>query len=251
MATRGYIKLYRELQKHWLWENDKPFDKRSAWIDILMMANHTGKKFLLGQELIEIDRGQTVTSELKLMERWGWSKSKVRNFLQLLEKDSMIIKNSDTKKTTLTVCNYSKWQDSETTEEPHRDQSETDAKPREDTNKNVKNVNNEKKKDIEDFFNECWSMYPRKKGKDKISNTVKEKRFKMGDEFKRCIERHNKDVKGRELQHVQYGSTFWNSGYLDYTDENISDSVKAVNAPPREQRIPKFVFYDRDTGELL
>jgi len=48
---------------------ENPFDKRSAWIDLLMMANHQENKFLLGSELIEIQRGSFVTSELKLMER--------------------------------------------------------------------------------------------------------------------------------------------------------------------------------------
>ena len=107
-----------------------------------------------------------------------------------------------------------------------------------------------KKKDIEDFFIECWGIYPRKKGKDKVSDSVKAKRFKMGEEFKRCIRRHNEDVKGRELQHVQYGSTFWNSGYLDYTDENYNGKVD-VPQKTRKPFVPNFVQFDRDTGELL
>ena len=111
----------------------------------------------------------------------------------------------------------------------------------------------ENKKDIDAYFEECWQIYPRKTNKGQISDLVKAKRFKMGDEFKRCIERYKKDLKknNTEQQYIKAGSTFWNSGYLDYTDESISDSVKEAKAPPKEQRIPKFVLYDRDTGELL
>ena len=109
------------------------------------------------------------------------------------------------------------------------------------------------KAEIESFFIECWEMYPRKTNKSKISDSVKAKTYKLGDEFKRCIDRYKSEIKknNTEQKYIKAGSTFWNGGYLDYTDENISDSVKAVNAPPREQRIPKFVYYDRDTGELL
>lgn len=139
----GWIKLYRTITEHWLWE-DKPFSKGQAWIDMLLMANHDEKKFLLGNEIVTVERGSFVTSELKLMERWGWSKSKVRNFLKMLEDEQMIIKNSDKKKTTITIVNYSNYQDTETTKEPQKDHEETTKKPQKDTNKNIKND----KKDI-------------------------------------------------------------------------------------------------------
>lgn len=141
---QGWISIHRSLQSHWLW-TDKPFSKGQAWIDILLLANHQDNKFLLGNELIEVKQGSFITSEVKLMERWGWSKSKVRSFLKLLESDEMLIKKSDTKKTTLTVVNYSHYQDKETTEEPQKNHEETMKEPPKDTNNNVNNVN---KKDI-------------------------------------------------------------------------------------------------------
>ncbi len=107
----GWIKLHRQIQGHWLWLSEKPFDKRSAWIDILLMVNHEDKKILLGNELIEVKRGSRVTSIRQLCDRWGWSNTKVKNFLNLLEKDDMLVVKSDSKKTTLTVVNYSGYQD--------------------------------------------------------------------------------------------------------------------------------------------
>lgn len=94
---QGWISLHRRIVDHWIWQ-EKPFDKRSAWIDLLIIANHQENKFLLGNELIEVQRGSFVTSELKLMERWGWSKTKLRNFIKLLEEDGMIIKKTDKKR---------------------------------------------------------------------------------------------------------------------------------------------------------
>ena len=121
---RGWISIHREITKHWVWD-EKPFSRGQAWIDLILMASHKDTKFALGNELIEITRGSFVTSELKLMERWGWGKSKTRSFLKLLEDDGMIIKKSDHKKTTINICKYSVWQDAETTDRPIADCEQT------------------------------------------------------------------------------------------------------------------------------
>lgn len=77
-----------------------------------------------------------------------------------------------------------------------------------------------KKQAIEDFFESCWSTYPNKKGKGKISDTKKEEAYKLGDEFTRCIERYKLYLKKNTWLHCQNGSTFWNSGFFDYLDVN-------------------------------
>lgn len=171
----GWIKLYRKITEHWIWE-DKPFSKGQAWIDMLMLANHEGGRFLIGNELIEVKRGSFVTSELKLMNRWGWSKSKVRAFLTLLENESMIVKNTDHKKTVITIVNYSDYQDSKTIERPQKDHGETAKRPQKDTNNNNKNNKNEKNKEIyiqyaefvkmtEEEYNKLVAKYGEKKVK--------------------------------------------------------------------------------------
>ena len=90
-VMKGWIPVHRQLQEHWLWA-DKPFSKGQAWVDLLLLANHSDKKFLLGNELVEVNTGSFITSELKLADRWGWSKTKVRAFLTLLQNDKMIVK---------------------------------------------------------------------------------------------------------------------------------------------------------------
>lgn len=139
--SKGWISVHRSLQCHWLWD-EKPFSKGQAWIDMLMMANHADKKFLLGNELVEVKTGSFITSELKLMERWGWGKTKTRAFLDLLQKDGMIVKISDRKRTTIIIENYSDFQDSQTTDKPQTDHSQTTGRPSADTNNNVNNDNN-------------------------------------------------------------------------------------------------------------
>ena len=142
--AQGWISIHRQLQSHWLWE-DKPFSRGQAWIDLLLLANHADKTIMLGNELIEVQAGSFITSELKLMERWGWSKTKVRSFLELLQKDKMIVKKTDRKKTTIIIENYGVFQDSETTEKPQKNRKKTTEKPQKNTNNNDNNDNNENK----------------------------------------------------------------------------------------------------------
>lgn len=142
--AQGWISIHRQIQSHWLWD-DKPFSRGQAWIDLLLMANHADNKFMLGNELIEVQAGSFITSELKLMERWGWSKTKVRSFLELLQKDKMIVKKTDRKKTTIFIENYGFFQDSETTERPQKNHKKTTERPQKNTNNNDNNDNNENK----------------------------------------------------------------------------------------------------------
>lgn len=113
---KGWITVERKIQEHWLWSKEKPFDIRSAWIDLLLLANHKDNKFPLGIEMVMVQRGCFITSERKLSDRWGWSNTRVRNFLKLLESDGMIIKKTDSKKSTITIVNYCFYQNFESTE---------------------------------------------------------------------------------------------------------------------------------------
>ncbi len=73
------------------------------------------------------------------------------------------------------------------------------------------------------FFETSWKAYPHKKGKGKIKKSQITRLNKaLGlDHFLRCIERYEKDKP--EWQQFMHGSTFYNSGYLDYTDANYQE----------------------------
>ncbi|MCX7903251.1 MAG: hypothetical protein N2486_01960 [Caloramator sp.] len=140
---QGWIKLYRKIQDHYLY-NEKPFDKMHAWLDLLLMANHQDSKVLLGNELIEVKRGSLITSIRKLCDRWGWSNNKVVHFLELLKNDKMIEFKTDKKATLISIENYSIYQDvCDTKATQKRHESDTKATQMH-TNKNDKNVKNDK-----------------------------------------------------------------------------------------------------------
>lgn len=105
----GWISLHRKLTKHWLWEN-KQKTKLEAWIDLLFLANHEDGIVEFREETIHVKRGQHITSELKLAARWKWSRGKIKRFLNRLQTDKMLDIKQDNRKTIITICNYSTYQ---------------------------------------------------------------------------------------------------------------------------------------------
>ena len=139
----GWIKLHRDIRGHWVFQRSDYF---IYWIDLLMMANHTDKTWLYNDQLIPIKRGEVATSLIKLSERWKCSRNKTRRFLNLLEKDQMIIRKRDTLYTHLNICNYETYQDGGVVEGTTEGQQKDRRGTGEGTQlKNVKNVKNVKK----------------------------------------------------------------------------------------------------------
>ncbi|WP_233641473.1 hypothetical protein [Staphylococcus haemolyticus] len=94
----GWISLHRSIQNHWLFKEKRKFSRFEAWIDLLLLVNHTESKIMVDGELIIVKRGQRITSLRQLRERWNWSITKVNNFLKALEDETMIELKKDTKK---------------------------------------------------------------------------------------------------------------------------------------------------------
>ena len=104
----GYIKLYRKIWNHWIWENPQHLKQ---WIDLMLLANHKPTNILMNNKLVEIKRGEFHTSLLKLSERWGIDRRTVDSFLKILEKEGMIlVKKTRQHGTTIIVKNYEDFQ---------------------------------------------------------------------------------------------------------------------------------------------
>lgn len=105
----GWIKLDRALLNHDIW-NAKPFDAGHAWVDLLLLANHKEHKIFYKGEFVTCKRGEVNRSITWLAERWGWSWKKTKNFLMALEGEGMVRTNGTTNGTTVTIENYTKFQ---------------------------------------------------------------------------------------------------------------------------------------------
>ena len=120
----GWVPVSRELQDHWMWD-DKPFAHGQAWIDLIMLANYEDTKMPYKGEIITCERGTVNLSISYLANRWGWSRHKTRDFLNLLESDGMVTVNATTNRTTITLENYSFYNDVPTTKGQRGDSDKT------------------------------------------------------------------------------------------------------------------------------
>ena len=115
MSTdKGYIKIYRDIREHWIWDI-KPYDKARAWIDLIMVANHEEKTIVFDGVPMTIKRGQHMTSLSTLAERWGWTRSKVKRFLDVLKSEQMCNTKRNRRGTLITIVNYGIYQDARNT----------------------------------------------------------------------------------------------------------------------------------------
>lgn len=107
---KGWIILNKQILDHWLYK-DKPFNKSMAWIDLLLIADHTTHTSLWRGKPTEFKRGDVNMSITELAKRWGWSRDRARRFVSLLEQDGMLRTNRTPNRTTLTIVKYDDYQD--------------------------------------------------------------------------------------------------------------------------------------------
>lgn len=113
---QGYIYVHKSLLDSSIWNARGTFDIRSAWIDLLLRVNYEETEAMSrsGKTVI-VGRGQLLTSQAKLAERWNWSTSKVHRFLERLKEAKMINFERlqwDKGATLVSVLNYCHYQDS-------------------------------------------------------------------------------------------------------------------------------------------
>lgn len=230
--SKGWISVHRQIWNSWVWD-EKPFSKGQAWIDLLLLANHEDRKVLVGNQLVIVKRGSFITSQTKLMERWGWGKEKLRNFLRLLESDEMIEVDTTPRYTHIAITNYETYQtqyqnqtnenpvipinreEYQTKDRPKTDQRQTANRPNTDrtptTNNNDNNLNNDNK----DIYIKSDSTNPtqptEQTNRTNIVGTPQERIFqrwnskgiiqhrKLTDKIKRAINGALKDYSEEEI----------------------------------------------------
>ena len=244
----GWIKIHRQIQNCLIWD-DKPFNMASAWIDLLLLANHKDKETIFDKKPILVKRGQRITSVRELSARWGWGKDKTLRFLRLLESEKMIVKESDSRKTLLTIVNYGIYQDCENENETvirtltgqsqatnNNDKNNNIRSNSDDLNetetpkKNKTKLTEEENEELVKNFEIIYNSYPKKVGKASgfkvykqwlngrnIDGTkIKLTNRQMWDaiaKYKQYIEKEE-----MELQYIKQFDTFMRN-ILDYVED--------------------------------
>ena len=146
----GYVLIYRSLFKNDLWVSNEPFDKRSAWIDLIGMAQFQKRTWLVGNDPITLERGQMYVTLRFLSKRWHWSLGKVQRYFDTLSVLKMVTLTSTPNGTLLTLVNYGFFQGDRYTERNanrYTDGTHIDT-PTEHIRNKVNKLNNENKKNI-------------------------------------------------------------------------------------------------------
>lgn len=144
---QGWLKIHRKILDNFLWE-DRPFSRGQAWIDLILIANHEDKTTIFNGNVVEIKRGQKMTSLRKLSDRWGWSITKTKKFLEVLQSEKMLTYKSNSKNTVYTIVNFNNYQEKQeyknNTKITQKENRNKTKKNQKETNKNDKNDKNDK-----------------------------------------------------------------------------------------------------------
>lgn len=223
-----YIKLYRAFLS---WEWYRNINTKTLFIHMLLKANWKEGKF----EGKTIPRGSFVSSLDILAKETSLTVDEVRTALKHLIFTKEITKQSFSKYTVFTVVNYNEYQDI-TKQNPKQAPSSSHSIPNlfptieeKKEYKERKNNNTMCKADACALFEKLWKQYPNKKGKGQVSDAAKKRLLDVGEEeMLRALDRYKKHLKNNaDWLRPQNGSTFFNSGYVDYLDANFEESSNA------------------------
>jgi len=235
MIEQGWIKLHRKmLDNPVVWKDS---DHLSVWIYLLLNATHKDMDVLFKSKRITLKPGQLITGRKSIASQLSISDSKVKRVLLAFESDHQIDRQRSNKNSLITILNWCEYQQND----QQNDQQVTSKRPASDqqvtTNKNIKNIKNNT---LVDFFDQIWKLYPKKEGKGQVSLTQKKKLYNIGlEEMTRAIERYKKAKEGTDRKYLQNGSTFFNSGYVDYLDANYEDKPIQTAKPVQPSEIPE------------
>ena len=136
--SQGWISLHRKIMQNPIFTERRTFSKFEAWIWLLLRANHSKGKVLIGNHMIEVERGSLITSQHKLCKIFNWGTTKLRAFLNLLQSETMIEWKALPKATCVTISNYDTYQNLQNDNKIETKQKQNTNKIQTKTNNNVK-----------------------------------------------------------------------------------------------------------------
>lgn len=242
----GWIKLHRKIFNNPLYFSE-PFTRSSAWIDLILLANHKENYIIKRGIKVILKRGQIGYSIDKLASRWTWSRGKVERFLKMLEIENQIERQNNNVTSLISIINYDDYQANElpnnNTNDTANEQPNDNANdiPNElaneqpnghqtvkqtDTNKNVKKNKEEKKERNKEEINPKNDFSGQLEGNG-ISNSSKDYLSSLENAFR---EEYQK-TRGFEYESVTIGKDRSALGKLakQYREKHpAQSSVEAV-----------------------
>lgn len=277
MSLQNFLPLSREVREHWIY---KDAEYLQVWIEMLFRARYSiePKTDIYEGVLYTLNYGEFIFGYKSWSEELSISYQRLRGLIKKLITENMIIKVKATSKLTIyKIVNYEKFNsqsnnqnsvlnnsqqtientrykescnilnnsqnnvviNSQSTVNQQSDNSQV-------TTKEERKKENKEKNDYTMQVNALWKLYPEKKGKadavKKIPKLIKEYSY---EQIERCIVRYLEDVDKRrktDFSNLKFknGSTFFNSGYMDYLDENYEES-KTEGGANKKKDTTKYV----------
>ena len=129
-----------------------------------------------------------------------------------------------------------------------REESESEKEKREEIeireDKDTPAHKAQRTKDANALFEYLWNLYPKKRGKGNVSATQKKKLLKIGkDDMEQAIRNYLEEInnRGTDMKYVKNGSSFFNSGYIDYLPENYTPLPAMRRADNRYQSTAEYM----------
>lgn len=218
----GYLPLHNKILD---WEWYKDVNTFKLFVHLLLTVNFEDK-FWKG---IEVKAGQKITSLKHLSDETGLTVQQTRTSLSKLKTTGEVTTKATNKYTLVTVVNWASYriESGKATSKPTRNTTNEQQTTNKQltTTEEYKNIRiKESNKNIcAKYAHEIdilWGLYPNKKGKaqaiKKLPKLIEQHGF---EKIKECIERYAKEVQGKDVQYIKHGSTFFNSGYMDYLEQ--------------------------------
>lgn len=220
---KNFIPINRKIFDNYLWLEKRKYSKFEAWLDLLQMVSFSNdNKNLINGSMCRWGRGQYPISISFLAKRWGWTDKPVRNYVKVLEKESMILLKKENKWTMLTICKYDNY--NKTGQSEGKSEGNQKAIKGQELN-NINNINNinKDKKEILDI----WLNY-RKEIKKSINNesTLKTLIDKFNSEPLEKV----KVVVNNSIEN-QWQGLFWdkyNNSSTDTSNETIFERMARI-----------------------
>ena len=109
--SKGFIKIERKLAEHWIFQDA---EKLKWWLILLLEVNYLPGKIMIGNNLIEIEKGQSAKSLRSWAKLLNTGTKSVVSFFDLLESDKMLKRETVGKgkqsTTLITIENYEHYQ---------------------------------------------------------------------------------------------------------------------------------------------
>lgn len=244
--AKPWRKLFRKLVDNPMYFSE-PFDKTHAWIDLILMAE---------------DDGVVRTTVPMLSTRWKWSEGKVRRFLKAFAEDGAIEyqgkggrdngrDNGRVYGMFVSLVNWDIYQGERKENGRVNDRVNGRVSSRGDnlSNNNIINIKRDKEDhtlvrdtDFESEFNEVWSKYPKKNGRQNaLRDYIKARKSGVNREtIESGLDAYIDECSrlGREKQFIADGSTWFHQCRWDW--DYSAQPVTGKKEETMEERIERW-----------